>query len=156
MSTDLLQPAALFIAVLADAGLGEPAWLYRRVYHPIVLIGTVIAWADRRFNRESDAPFRRRRAGAILTLVLTCAALLLGWGLQALLLSLPLGPVWLGLVMSTLIAQQSLYGHVADVAKAMELSGLEGGRIAVARIVGRDPEALDDRRRRPRRHRELG
>lgn len=143
MSSELLHPAALFIAVLVDAGLGEPQWLYRRVNHPIVLIGSVIAWADRRFNRESDKPARRRRAGLILTLVLTGIAFGLGWLIQALLLALPFGPFWLGLVMSTLIAQQSLYVHVADVAKAMELSGLEGGRIAVARIVGRDPEALD-------------
>lgn len=75
---------------------------------------------------------------------MTVAAFLLGWGLQVLLLSLPGGPLWLGLLMSTLIAQQSLYTHVGDVAKAIELSGVEGGRIAVSRIVGRDPEALDE------------
>jgi adenosylcobinamide-phosphate synthase len=144
MSSDLLHPTALFIAVLADASLGEPHWLYRRVAHPIVLIGAVIAWADRRFNRASDDAGRHRRAGLIITVVLTVIALGLGWVLQTLLLALPLGSLWLGLVMSTLIAQQSLYVHVADVAKAMTLSGLEGGRIAVARIVGRDPEALDE------------
>lgn len=143
MSTDLLHPAALFIAILADAALGEPHWLYRRVAHPITLIGAVIAWADRRFNHVSDSADKRRRGGILLTLVLTSAALALGWIIQALLLQLPLGPLWLGLVMSALIAQQSLYAHVADVAKAITLSGLEGGRIAVARIVGRDPDALD-------------
>lgn len=141
--TDLLQPAALTLAILADAALGEPIWLYRRVAHPVVLIGQVIAWADRRFNRESETPAERRHAGRLVCIALTLAAFLIGWGLQALLLSLPGGPLWLGLLMSTLIAQQSLYTHVADVAKAMELSGVEGGRIAVARIVGRDPEVLD-------------
>nr|WP_298682709.1 adenosylcobinamide-phosphate synthase CbiB [uncultured Dongia sp.] len=143
MSDQLLHPAALLIAVLADAALGEPFWLYRRMAHPIVLIGAVIAWADRRFNRESDGDARRKRRGMMVTVMLVAAALGLGCVIQAALLSLPLGPLWLGLAMSTLIAQQSLYVHVADVAKAMELSGLEGGRIAVARIVGRDPEALD-------------
>jgi adenosylcobinamide-phosphate synthase len=144
MSHEILHPLALFIAVLADALLGEPAWFYRRLPHPIVVIGAVIAWADRRFNRESDPAARRKARGVAVTLVLVVAALCLGWAIQAALLSLPLGPLWLGLIMSTLIAQQSLYHHVADVAKAMELSGLEGGRIAVARIVGRDPEALDE------------
>lgn len=141
--TDLLHPAALVIAILVDAALGEPGWLYRRIAHPIVLIGSVIAWADRRFNRDSDNVAARRRAGRLVCAALTLAALLLGWGIQSLLLSLPGGPLWLGLLMSTLVAQRSLYMHVADVAKAMELSGVEGGRIAVARIVGRDPEALD-------------
>jgi adenosylcobinamide-phosphate synthase len=143
MIPELLHPAALFIAVVTDAALGEPHWFYRRMPHPIVIIGAVIAWADRRFNRESDpAPLRKRR-GVVVTIALTAGALVLGWGIQTVLLSLPLGPLWLGLLMSTLIAQQSLYSHVADVAQAMELSGLEGGRIAVARIVGRDPDALD-------------
>lgn len=138
------QPAALFIAIVADAVIGEPSWLYRRVAHPIVLIGHVIAWADRSFNLESAAASVRRRAGAVVCAGLVLIAFLAGWGLQALLLALPGGWLWLGLLMSTLIAQQSLYLHVADVAKAMELSGVEGGRIAVARIVGRDPEALDE------------
>jgi adenosylcobinamide-phosphate synthase len=143
MTTDLPQPAALFIAMAIDAAFGEPYWFYRRMPHPIALIGAVIAWADRRFNRDSDAGERRKRLGLAVTAALTLAALALGWAIQVLMLSLPLGPLWLGLLMSTLIAQQSLYAHVADVAKAMELSGLEGGRIAVARIVGRDPDALD-------------
>lgn len=143
MSTDLLHPLALLIAVLADAILGEPSWIYRRLPHPIVAIGAVIAWADRRFNRESDSEASRKRRGIAVTTFLVAGALALGWLVQGLVLSLPLGPLWLGLLMSTLIAQQSLYIHVADVAKAMKLSGLEGGRIAVARIVGRDPEALD-------------
>jgi len=142
--TALPQPVALFIAIAADAVIGEPGWLYRRVPHPIVLIGHVIAWADRSFNLESATAASRRRAGAVVCATLAATAFLLGWGLQVLLLSLPGGPFWLGIVMSTLVAQNSLYHHVADVAKAMELSGVEGGRIAVSRIVGRDPEALDE------------
>ena len=142
--TALPQPVALFIAIAADAVIGEPGWLYRRVPHPIVLIGHVIAWADRSFNLESATAASRRRAGAVVCATLAATAFLLGWGLQVLLLSLPGGPFWLGIAMSTLVAQNSLYHHVADVAKAMELSGVEGGRIAVSRIVGRDPEALDE------------
>ncbi len=144
MSTELMHPAALAIAVAADALLGEPGWLYRRLPHPVVAIGAVIGWADRRFNRASDNPARRRRQGVLVAFFLVLGAFLLGWGLQALLLALPGGPLWLGLVMSTLIAQRSLYAHVGDVASALELSGIEGGRIAVARIVGRDPERLDE------------
>jgi adenosylcobinamide-phosphate synthase len=74
---------------------------------------------------------------------MVAGAAVLGWVLQTLLLMLPLGPLWLAIAMSALIAQRSLYGHVADVARAIEVSGLEGGRIAVARIVGRDPDRLD-------------
>lgn len=144
MTTDLLQPAAVFIAIIADAMLGEPGWLYRRVPHPIMLIGAVIAWADRQFNRAATRMARQRRIGAFFAFLLVAGAFLAGWCLQLLLLALPWGSLWLGLAMSTLVAQHSLYIHVADVAGALELSGVEGGRIAVARIVGRDPEVLDE------------
>jgi adenosylcobinamide-phosphate synthase len=142
--TTLLHPVALAIAVLADAIVGDPAWAYRRMPHPIVFIGQVIAWADRSFNRETASGPARRRAGLAVCIALTLGAALMGLAAQVLLLALPGGPLWLGLLMSTLIAQKSLFSHVADVAKAMELSGVEGGRIAVARIVGRDPDALDE------------
>ena len=139
-----MHPVALLIAVAADAAFGEPGWLYRRLPHPVVAIGAVIGWIDRRFNRMSDSDTRRRRRGMVAAAALVLGAFVLGWGIQAVLLSLPGGPLWLGLVMSTLIAQRSLYTHVGDVASALELSGVEGGRIAVARIVGRDPERLDE------------
>jgi adenosylcobinamide-phosphate synthase len=44
---------------------------------------------------------------------------------------------------SSLIAQRSLYRHVAAVAEGLETGGLEAGRKAVSMIVGRDPEQLD-------------
>lgn len=141
---DLSAPAALLIALAVDAWIGDPENLYRRIPHPAALIGRVIAWADLKLNRESDAPGRRRHMGLGFAALLAAGAFLLGWALQTLLLALPLGWLWLALAMSTLLAQKSLYRHVADVAQALRLSGLEGGRIAVARIVGRDPNQLDE------------
>ena len=52
-------------------------------------------------------------------------------------------------------AQRSLYTHVKAVADALDAEGLEGGRTAVARIVGRDPQALDGGESRARRSRAL-
>jgi adenosylcobinamide-phosphate synthase len=137
------EPLSLLVALGIDAWTGDPAALYRKVPHPVVVIGKVIAWADRFFNRESDVARRRRTSGIMLIAALVAAALLVGWFIQALLLSLPFGWLWLAVVMSAFIAQRSLYGHVADVARAIEVSGLEGGRLAVAKIVGRDPHRLD-------------
>ncbi|HVM83035.1 MAG TPA: adenosylcobinamide-phosphate synthase CbiB [Candidatus Binatia bacterium] len=136
-------PAPLLLALAIDAWAGDPVAVYRRLPHPVSVIGGVIAWADRSFNRESDAPRRRRTAGAIFVGFLVAAAVLLGWLVQRLLLGLPLGWLWLALVMSAFIALHGLYTHVADVARAIEVSGTGGGRIAVARIVGRDPNRLD-------------
>jgi adenosylcobinamide-phosphate synthase len=52
--------------------------------------------------------------------------------------------VALGLIASTLIAQRSLYQHVANVRTAFAEGGLAEARQAVAMIVGRDPEQLDE------------
>jgi adenosylcobinamide-phosphate synthase len=134
---------SLLLSLALDAVFGDPEALNRRQLHPVQLIGRVIAWADARFNRENDTPGRRRNSGAWTTLGLLAGALILGHLVQALLLALPLGWLWLAIVMSTLIAQKSLYDHVAAVASGLETGGLGGGRLAVSRIVGRDPEALD-------------
>jgi len=45
---------------------------------------------------------------------------------------------------SSLIAQRSLHEHVLAVAEALESEGLSAGRRAVAMIVGRNPETLDE------------
>lgn len=137
------RPWVLPLSLAFDAVFGDPEALNRRQLHPVQLIGRVIAWADARFNLESDTPGRRRNSGAWTAIALVAGAFVLGWLVQRALLALPLGPLWLAIVMSALIAQRSLYDHVAAVASGLETGGLGGGRLAVSRIVGRDPEALD-------------
>ncbi|MGZ8396071.1 MAG: adenosylcobinamide-phosphate synthase CbiB [Rhodoplanes sp.] len=63
---------------------------------------------------------------------------------QRVLLLLPFGFLAVAVVASSLIAQRSLYDHVARVAAALESGGLEAGRAAVSQIVGRDVAALDE------------
>ena len=57
---------------------------------------------------------------------------------------LPFGFIVVAILASSLIAQRSLYEHVARVADALERDGLDAGRRAVSQIVGRDPDALDE------------
>lgn len=137
------RPVSLLLSLALDAVIGDPEAISRRQLHPVQLIGRVIAWADAHFNLDSDTPGRRRNHGAWTTIGLTGGALVLGWAIQAILLTLPLGWLWLALLMSSLIAQRSLYDHVAAVASGLEIGGLGGGRLAVSRIVGRDPDSLD-------------
>jgi len=54
-----------------------------------------------------------------------------------------LGSVIEALLIAVLVAQRSLYEHVAAVAEALDAGGLGAGRNAVRRIVGRDPMSLD-------------
>jgi adenosylcobinamide-phosphate synthase len=102
------RPIALLLSLALDAVIGDPEAISRRQLHPVQLIGRVIAWADARFNLDSDTPGRRRNQGAWTVIGLVAGALVVGWIIQTLLLALPLGWLWLALAMSTLIAQRSL------------------------------------------------
>ena len=125
------SPQTLLVALAVDALFGEPDALYRRVPHPVVLLGRAVDALDRRLNHDEEDAERRRVAGIAACFVLVAASLLIGWIVEALLLS-------------AFLAQNSLYRHVGDVARALATEGLAGGRRAVARIVGRDPESLDE------------
>jgi adenosylcobinamide-phosphate synthase len=148
LMTSLIFPA-LLVAMLVDRLLGDPDRIWRRVPHPVVLIGRSIGWLERRLRPpdeeagwERDHGERLRQRGKRLVLILVGGALVLGLVLQLALLALPLGWLWLGIVMSTLLAQKSLIDHVRAVATGLAID-VETGREAVAHIVGRDATALD-------------
>ena len=107
-------------------------------------MGRLIEALDHKLNHEEDSPTRRRAAGAIAIVALIAVAGLVAYALEHNLPRLPFGLLVLAVLASTLLAQRSLYAHVARVAAALEQDGLEAGRKAVAQIVGRDPEALDE------------
>ncbi|GAB5468262.1 MAG: adenosylcobinamide-phosphate synthase CbiB [Rhodospirillales bacterium] len=134
------------LALLLEALCGYPQALFRRLRHPVVWIGTLIAGLDRRLNREALSPTACRLSGCLALLAILVAVLLPAWLLQSLLLGWvwPLGLALLALLTSSLLAQRSLDSHVRAVAEGLEDGGLAGGRKAVAMIVGRDPESLDE------------
>jgi adenosylcobinamide-phosphate synthase len=132
-------------ALLIEAMLGYPDRLYRLIRHPVVWFGALIGWLDRRLNREGDSFARRRLMGVGALLVLLVATVLPAWVLQDGLLRFHwFGVAGLAVLAATLPAQRSLHQHVAAVAEGLEERGLEGGRAAVAMIVGRNPESLDE------------
>lgn len=130
-----MTAAALTLALLLDAVIGEPRWLWSRVPHPAVLMGRLISWCDRRFNR-GDA---QRLRGALVLAAQLAAMVVLG----VLVTLLPLSWVWQVIVAAILIAQRSLSDHVRDVASALRRS-LPEGRRSVAMIVGRDTAGIDE------------
>ena len=133
---------ALLLALLADCLIGDPSWLFRQLPHPVVLIGRAVGRLEALWLDEDAAPATLRRRGAVATLAVTAVSVVLGWVLQIVCLALPLGWLWLGLLMSTLLAARGLDQHVRAVAEGLEGS-LEDGRRTVAHIVGRDLESLD-------------
>jgi adenosylcobinamide-phosphate synthase len=149
MLTTVIALPALLVAMLVDRLIGDPDRLWRRLPHPVVLIGRAITWLEQRLRSPDDeaawAPNhdeRLRRRGRLLVQILVGGALLVGLVVQLALLALPWGWLWLGIVMSTLLAQKSLIDHVRAVATGLAID-VEVGRAAVAHIVGRDATTLD-------------
>ncbi len=129
-------------ALLAEAAFGYPAWLLRRIGHPVIWAGAGIAWLDRRLNQGRA----RRVRGVVATVALVVGAGLPAWMVQAAALHwLPRGwaMVLLALLASSLLAQRSLWQHVRAVADGLD-RGLPAGRAAVSQIVGRNPDSLDE------------
>ncbi|ABD05446.1 adenosylcobinamide-phosphate synthase [Rhodopseudomonas palustris HaA2] len=134
----------VLVALLIDALIGDPDWLWKRMAHPVVLMGALIGRLDRALNRDAWSEGRRKLAGILAVGLLVGLAGGLGVLLQA-----PLRQSWggwiaVGVLASTLIAQRSLYEHVARVRDAFAEGGLAAARQKVSLIVGRDPEVLDE------------
>jgi adenosylcobinamide-phosphate synthase len=140
----LHDPLLLLLAGMAiDALVGELPAVFARVPHPIVLAGRAVAWFDHKLNRPQRSERRRRERGIVTAVVLVAAAAGLGWLVHALCRNGFIGAAVEGLAIGILLAQRSLYEHVASVAVALERGGPAAGRGAVAHIVGRDPARLD-------------
>ena len=132
-----------FLSLAVEFALGYPDWLFRAIGHPVTWFGRLISFLDRRLNRATDPDALRRKRGvqALLVIVLVSAAI--GLAVQILLWFVPLGFFITALLATSLLSQKSLYEHVEAVADALDTGGLALSRIAVSRIVGRDPETLD-------------
>ncbi|RDB43992.1 cobalamin biosynthesis protein CobD [Halomonas sp. DQ26W] len=132
--------ALVAVAIVLDLVIGDPRWLP----HPVVGMGRVIAGLERAWNRGS--PWLRQCMGALMTLVVVVGVYALAWSLlQGLAWIHPLlGLVAeIGLLASTL-AIKGLQSAARDVAQPLTQGDLDGARRAVAMVVGRDTEALDE------------
>lgn len=123
----------LVLAMLLDAFLGEPRWLWSRFPHPAVMMGRLIGWCDETFNTGTQKQLR----GTATLFALVVGAAALGVVISALL------GAWAEIIIAAiLLAQRSLVEHVSAVANALRLS-VADGRQSVAMIVSRDTSAMN-------------
>src|SRR3984957_4808773 len=138
-----MSVALALLAMMIELCAGYPQTLWRAIGHPVTWIGRLIAALDRLLNRDTADADRRRYAGILAILLLVAIVGSITFVVEYELLRFPFGLIAVAVIASTLIAQRSLHQHVADVASALEQGGVIAGRAAVAKIVGRDTEALD-------------
>lgn len=139
-----LHLVILALALLADRLVGDPDLLWTRWPHPVVWFGRAISAAEKALYPEDGTPAQKKRAGVLMIAGLVAA----GWvGASFLSKALGLfgsvGTLAEVAVVAVLLAQKSLSDHVDAVRLGLEREGVDGGRKAVARIVGRDVKALD-------------
>jgi len=139
---ELVPYAFLMIAVAlaVDRVLGEPP----NRLHPVVWMGAVISFLDRRIARGH--PRRERAAGIVLALV----PILLFALLSLLLMSVVRNTLGLlawalvgGIVLKTMFAMRAMAKHTEPVRKALLAGDLELGRQKAAMMVSRDVSALE-------------
>ncbi|MFP3541698.1 cobalamin biosynthesis protein, partial [Pseudomonas sp. SIMBA_044] len=75
---DMSTAALLIPALILDAALGEPKWLWSRLPHPAVLMGRLVQALDDGLN-EGDG---KRGRGVVAVAVLVLTGLVLGWTLS--------------------------------------------------------------------------
>jgi adenosylcobinamide-phosphate synthase len=144
MVPSVANPLLLLAAGLAvDAWFGDMPAIFAWIPHPIALAGRAAAYLDRKLNRAIRSDASRRVRGVIAVVLLVGGAAALGFAIAQMCRGSLAGAAVEILLIALLVAQRSLFEHVADVARALADGGLAAGRDAVRHIVGRDATSLD-------------
>ena len=82
----------LLLALAVDALIGDPDWLWKRVPHPVVMLGWLIDRLDTTLNNMNWNDAERRAAGVLAVVVLVAQlGSVMGWLVARELHGLPLG-----------------------------------------------------------------
>ena len=132
----------LAAACLLDAAVGDPRWFP----HPVRWMGSLVDWYDRRVYQLLLSPAKQRIAGLLLAVVLPSGAYAVG--VLLIWFGSSIDPVWgstVAVLMAwTTLAARDLIDHVLAVQRALQSASLTEARTAVAKIVGRDTEEMDE------------
>lgn len=138
-----IQILALAAGFFLDLLLGDPRWLY----HPVCLIGKLIASLEKIIRRIFPGTRRGELAGGFTEVLLVC---LLCLGVPGVILCLLYCYVpWAGFALETfwcyqLLATRSLKDESMKVYDRLKNGMLEEARRAVSMIVGRDTQELTE------------
>ncbi len=130
------------MACLLDAVVGDPRWFP----HPVRWMGSFINWCDQHLHRLLLSSAQQRMAGVLLAITLPTGAYAAGslfiW------LGNSIDPLWgtitAVLLAWTTLAARDLVDHVRSVLLALRSASLTEARTAVAKIVGRDTDQMDE------------
>lgn len=132
--------AAFFLGFILDLLLGDPHF----IYHPVRIIGNLIAFVEKRLNRTDYSNSRRRNNGRILVFVVIVSTGIVTAGilLIAYFINIYAGIVVEAIMTYQILAIKSLKDESMKVYYALKTEDLQASRQAVSMIVGRDTENL--------------
>ena len=136
-------PLLLLMGLALDWLIGDMRWLFKFLPHPVVIIGKMIGFLDRKLNREGRGDINRTVRGAVVCIFVTLTAAATGWGVHLLTRQHPSGWMAEVLLVAILVAQRSLAGRVRDVGRALGKNDLLQARDNLRHLVSRDPDKLD-------------
>ena len=143
----MLEPCVyliLLLAILIDAIVGDPDFIYLRLKHPVQLMGSMISYLDEKLNKQYQNSFYQRISGIILIVFLLIISVLFGLVLKNILELIPYGWILEAFIVSSMIAAKSLYQHVKSVQNSLETGTLDEARLEASKIVGRNTNDLDN------------
>lgn len=125
----------LLLGWLTDKLMGDPSWLP----HPIVAMGKVIAWGEKKLNKGKGKLLKGGLFSIILILLSFFLIYLLEKGLKD--IHPVLSIIFSAIIIFYCLAGKTLIDEVQNVFVVVD-SSTDEGRIQVARIVGRDTSSL--------------
>ena len=137
-----LQAFIPIIAVLADFLIGDP----RSKWHPVVLIGKLIASLEKTLRRQGDSALRQRLTGALLVVLVLGVVYSIVYDLMHFLATVHPYVSALGgaLLLSFAITPRSLAEAGSEIKEYLLSGNLTAARAKVGWIVGRDTDRLDE------------
>lgn len=125
--------SCILLALILDAFLGEPVWIWSKIPHPTVLMGKIIKWCELKYNNGIN----RKNKGILFIVFIVIFLAIFGYLIER----LPFSAIWNILIVAILLSHKSLTEHVTAVSLGLQ-KNLSQGRTAVAMIVGRDTANL--------------
>lgn len=130
---------AMAAGFLLDFLLGDPYWLP----HPIRAIGSLIGWLEHKWNHPEEKNSRKGTVMVLLVLAVTGSVTFLLWA-GAYRVHPLLGVMVESIMTYQILATKCLKTESMKVYDALQKQDLEAARKAVAMIVGRDTQSLDE------------
>lgn len=134
----------IFLSVCLDIILGWPKIFLRNIGHPVIWIGKLITTFDTFLNQERFSSFLRSFFGILTLFILISFTVTLSILIEKIIFKYNYGSIFLVILIWPLLAINSMYFHVKDVANKLMINDLEGARYATSKIVSRETKSLNE------------